>query len=132
MKIFEYQHMCNVCGEMWEQRRLQPYKIERHIKTCPECLEKHSLTQVNDLGGLDGDESCEGCKHFQPVDRGLPVWGKCGRGNRLQNEYEYTLTHAIDNAVGCLVEPKEHETYGEDVLGLVYSKDVCKEYEEGT
>lgn len=130
MNFFTYRHECRQCGNNFTATYLKKFKQPRKYKTCPACSKSEVV--VEDLGGLKGRGKCGDCKHFNPIDkRGPLTWGHCGLGHELAEEGEYTLTWAIDNEVGCQVSFEEHESYGNDVLGLVYSEDYCIEFEEG-
>lgn len=129
MEITEYTHYCKRCESEWQERRLQPYQKPHYNKICPDCLTRGE-TRVEDLGGLTGVKKCGDCKHFQPHDNEKHPWGKCALGHTLDNEAEYTLTWAIDNVEGCLVEYHEHDRYGDDIFGLVHHFDACDDFEE--
>ena len=130
MQIYSYKRICDKCGKEWKERRLEPYKSFRPKMTCPDCQSKTEHIVVQDLGGVvNSGKNCGTCCHFKPIQGGKLAWGKCGLGHVLDNEEEYTLTHAIDNIGRCMLTEKDHEQYGDDVEGLVNSLDYCKEYE---
>jgi hypothetical protein len=129
METSEYEHFCKRCNSVWHERRLEPYQKPHYNKICPKCLTKGD-TRVVELGGLTGSKNCGNCDHFKPLDDEKNPWGKCSKGRELDSEAEYTLTWAIDNVEGCLVDFDEHDRYGDDILGLVHSFDVCGDFEE--
>jgi len=133
MKLFKYKYICGHCEEEWSATYLKRYKKPRREKTCPDCMAKNEEAVIEDLGGLFVEGGCSDCVNFTPLSPdSSDGWGKCKLGRGSDNEEEYTLTWAIDNIVGCLVTPEEHESYEEDMLGLVYGSDYCIDFEPGS